>query len=152
MSEYPVLVLGTTSNLQSVTSDLHSCFMDEIEIQAPTEPQRVLMVHALSNEFLIGPGVSFTALASRTAGMVLADFRTLFSEAVIQAQQDVMSYCKELGLLTEMQQPKIGSSNSEEIYDDCHKKSNDLQKDICSAGQLRFFLQIKIASEVFLML
>ena len=48
VSQYPVLVLGTTSNIQSMTSDLRSCFSDEFEIDAPGESQRVEMLKALS--------------------------------------------------------------------------------------------------------
>jgi peroxin-6 len=49
VSQYPVLVLGTTSNIQSMTSDLRSCFLDEFEIEAPAEGQRVEMLQALSS-------------------------------------------------------------------------------------------------------
>lgn len=48
VSQYPVLVLGTTSSIQSMTSDLRSCFLDEFEIDAPGEDQRVEMLQALS--------------------------------------------------------------------------------------------------------
>lgn len=108
--------------------------MDEIEIQAPTENERVEMLNALSLGFHIGPGVSFTSLASKTAGMVLADFRKLFSEAVVQAQEDVMSYCMELGLLRELPKQDSDSPLGDEDYIECHRNSVNLQKDICSAG------------------
>lgn len=136
VSTHPVLVLGSTSSIQSMTSDLRACFLDEVDIQGPTESQRVEMLQALSSGFLVGPGVSFKALASRTAGMVLSDFCTMFSEAVIQAQDDVMTYCKGLGLLPEMEttdKDEPSGCEDKQVY---HKKAVDLQKDICSAGVL----------------
>ncbi|CAB4011687.1 peroxisome assembly factor 2-like, partial [Paramuricea clavata] len=127
VSQYPVLVLGTTSNIQSMTSDLRSCFLDEFEIEAPAEGQRVEMLQALSSAFLVGPGVSFKALASRTAGMVLADFCTMFSEAVLQAKDDIMEYLKGMQLVP----------HEENLQNwDYHQKLIELQKDVCSAGIL----------------
>jgi AAA+ superfamily predicted ATPase len=49
VSHHPVLILGTTSSIQSMTSDLRSCFLDEFEIEAPDEGQRVEMLQALSS-------------------------------------------------------------------------------------------------------
>jgi AAA+ superfamily predicted ATPase len=49
VSYHPVLILGTTSSIQSMTSDLRSCFLDEFEIEAPDEGQRVEMLQALSS-------------------------------------------------------------------------------------------------------
>ena len=48
VSPHPVLVLATTSNLQTMTSDLRSCFMDEFQIEAPSESERMEMLKGLS--------------------------------------------------------------------------------------------------------
>ncbi|XP_028398673.1 peroxisome assembly factor 2-like [Dendronephthya gigantea] len=127
VSQYPVLVLGTTSNIQNMTSDLRSCFSDEFEIDAPGEGQRVEMLKALSTGFLVGPGVSFKTLASRTAGMVLSDFCTMFSEAVLQAKDDIMGYLKEVQLI-----PPNGDAQSWGY----RNQLIEMQKDVCSAGIL----------------
>jgi hypothetical protein len=80
-----------------------------------------------STGFLVGPGVSFKALASRTAGMVLSDFCTMFSEAVLQAKDDIMEYLKDMQLVP----------REENLQNwDYHQKLIELQKDVCSAGLL----------------
>ena len=72
--------------------------------------------------YLVGPDVSFKALASRTAGMVLADFCTMFSEAVVKAQEEVMKYVKDLNLFP-------SESHNYNVNRDL-----EIQRDICSAG------------------
>ena len=49
VSPHPVLIVGTTSSIQMMTSDLRSCFLDEFEIEAPNEALRVEMLQALSS-------------------------------------------------------------------------------------------------------
>ena len=69
--------------------------------------------------------MSFKSLASRTAGMVLSDFCTMFSESVLQAKHDIMEYLKDLHLVP--QDENVQNWNY-------HQKLIELQKDICSAG------------------
>lgn len=75
--------------------------------------------------FFVGPGVCFKALASRTAGMVLSDFCAMFSEAVIQAKDEMMEYLKDKQLV-----PSDG--NLQNL--DSRQKMMEMQKDVCSAG------------------
>ena len=69
--------------------------------------------------------MSFKSLASRTAGMVLSDFCTMFSESVLQAKHDIMEYLKDLHLVP--QDENVQNWNY-------HQKLIELQNDICSAG------------------
>ena len=69
--------------------------------------------------------MSFKTLASRTAGMVLSDFCTMFSEAVLQAKNEIMEYLE--GLQMVPQEERVGDNRQYLIQ---------LQRDICSAGQL----------------
>ena len=78
-----------------------------------------------STGFYVGPDVSFKSLASRTAGMVLSDFCTMFSEAVLQAKHDIMEYLKDLHLVP----------RDENVQNwDYQQKLIELQRDVCCAG------------------
>ncbi|XP_026539880.1 peroxisome biogenesis factor 6 isoform X3 [Notechis scutatus] len=66
-TSYPVLVVGTTSKLADVPSDVQTAFLHEVKIEAPTEEQRKDMLNMLTQNFSLGKEVSLTKLAQRSA-------------------------------------------------------------------------------------
>lgn len=80
-SDWPVVVIATTSSPNDVTAEIFSCFVHELKLEAPNESERRGMLFSLAAMASVGSDVSFEKLAKRTAGLVLADFVALFSYA-----------------------------------------------------------------------
>ncbi|XP_078349662.1 peroxisomal ATPase PEX6-like [Oculina patagonica] len=80
-SDWPVVVIATSSSPDDITSDMFSCFLHELKLEAPTESERCDMLRGLARMASVGNDVSFEQVAKRTAGLVLADFVALFSHA-----------------------------------------------------------------------
>ena len=90
-SDWPVVVIATTSSPNDVTSDVFSCFIHELKLEAPSESQRRDMLSGLAAMTAVGSDVSFDQLAKRTAGLVLADFVALFSYATSVATKRLIN-------------------------------------------------------------
>lgn len=60
---------------------MYSCFLHEVKIQAPTEYERKEILEALASMGSVAHDVSFSLVAKRTAGLVLADLVALFTKA-----------------------------------------------------------------------
>lgn len=67
LNSYPVLVVGTTSKLADVPSDVQTAFLHEVKIEAPTEEQRKAILSMLTQNFSLGKEVSLTKLAQQSA-------------------------------------------------------------------------------------
>ena len=80
-TDWPVVVIATSSLPADITSDMFSCFLHEVKLEAPSESERYDMLQGLAAMACVGSDVSFEQLAKRTAGLVLADFVALFSHA-----------------------------------------------------------------------
>ncbi|XP_015682041.1 peroxisome biogenesis factor 6 [Protobothrops mucrosquamatus] len=80
-TSYPVLVVGTTSKLADVPSDVQTAFLHEVKIEAPAEEQRKAILSTLTQNFPLGKEVSLTKLAQQSAGFVLGDFCALLSHS-----------------------------------------------------------------------
>jgi len=80
-SDWPVVVIATSSSPDDITSDMFSCFLHEVKLEAPSENERYGMLCGLAAMTSVGNDVSFGQLAKRTAGLVLADLVALFSHA-----------------------------------------------------------------------
>ncbi|XP_016847023.2 peroxisome biogenesis factor 6 isoform X2 [Anolis carolinensis] len=76
---YPVLVIGTTTKLGDIPTDLQTAFLHEVKIEVPSEEERKAMLSMLTENFPLGKEVSLTKLARQTAGFVLGDFCALLS-------------------------------------------------------------------------
>ncbi|XP_032071875.1 peroxisome biogenesis factor 6 isoform X2 [Thamnophis elegans] len=104
-TSYPVLVVGTTSKLADVPSDVQTAFLHEVKIEAPTEEQRKAILSMLTQNFSLGKEVNLTKLAQQSAGFVLGDFCALLSHSSRAAY-------------TRMQNSSFpGGPNEEEEYD-----------------------------------
>ncbi|XP_042301985.1 peroxisome biogenesis factor 6 isoform X2 [Sceloporus undulatus] len=80
-TSYPLLIVGTTTKLGDVPTDLQTAFLHEVKIQAPSEEQRKAILSMLTENFSLGKEVSLTKLARQTAGFVLGDFCALLSHS-----------------------------------------------------------------------
>ncbi|XP_062979998.1 peroxisome biogenesis factor 6 isoform X2 [Elgaria multicarinata webbii] len=80
-SSYPVLVVGTTTRIGDVPTDLQTAFLHEVKIEAPSEEQRKAILSMLTENFPLGKEVSLTKLARQSAGFVLGDFCALLSHS-----------------------------------------------------------------------
>lgn len=90
-TDWPVVVIATSSLPNDITSDMYSCFLHEVKLEAPTESERYDMLCGLGGMACVGNDVSFEQLAKRTAGLVLADFVALFSYASRAATQRLLN-------------------------------------------------------------
>ena len=90
-TDWPVVVIATSSFPNDITSDMYSCFLHEVKLEAPTESERYDMLCGLGGMACVGNDVSFEQLAKRTAGLVLADFVALFSYASRAATQCLLN-------------------------------------------------------------
>ncbi|XP_028580738.2 peroxisome biogenesis factor 6 [Podarcis muralis] len=80
-TSYPVLVVGTTTRLGNVPTDLQTAFLHDLKIEAPSEEQRKAILSMLTEGLPLGKEVSLTKLARQSAGFVLGDFCTLLSHS-----------------------------------------------------------------------
>ncbi|XP_069810497.1 peroxisome biogenesis factor 6 isoform X2 [Dendropsophus ebraccatus] len=79
--DLPFLVVSTTSRLQDVPLDLHSCFLHEVSLSAPTEEQRLTILAILTASVPLSRDVDLGHLARRTAGFMVTDLCGLLSRA-----------------------------------------------------------------------
>ncbi|XP_066481058.1 peroxisome biogenesis factor 6 isoform X2 [Tiliqua scincoides] len=77
----PVVVIGTTSRLGDVSTDLQTAFLHEVKIKAPSEEQRKAILSMLTENLPLGKEISLTKLARQSAGFVLGDFCALLSHS-----------------------------------------------------------------------
>ncbi|XP_044285651.1 peroxisome biogenesis factor 6 isoform X2 [Varanus komodoensis] len=80
-SRDPVLVVGTTTRIGDVPTDLQTAFLHEVKIEAPSEEQRKAILSMLTESIPLGKEVSLTKLAQQSAGFVLGDFCALLSHS-----------------------------------------------------------------------
>lgn len=99
-SDWPVVFLATSSSPDDITSDMFSCFLHELKLEAPTESERCEMLDGLGRMASVGNDVSFEQLAKRTAGLVLADFIALFSHASNSAAKRLLNGCTDKSRFT----------------------------------------------------
>ncbi|XP_015913294.2 peroxisomal ATPase PEX6 [Parasteatoda tepidariorum] len=83
-SEWPVVVIGTTTTAK-LNSNLMPAFLHFVEMKAPTEEERSILLQDLLTVCDVGNDVSTSYLAQRTAGFVLGDLCALVSQALSNA-------------------------------------------------------------------
>ncbi|KAI5900026.1 AAA-domain-containing protein [Schizophyllum commune H4-8] len=81
VTEYPVVVVGTTSEAGQVPMGVLSCFKHEIAFEAPDEATRLAMLEVLTSDLPISPDVSIAHLAQQTAALVAANLVDLVRHA-----------------------------------------------------------------------
>ncbi|KAL1722738.1 P-loop containing nucleoside triphosphate hydrolase protein [Schizophyllum commune] len=81
VTEYPVVVVGTTSEAGQVPMGVLSCFKHEIAFEAPDEAARLATLEILTAGLPISPDVSIAHLAQQTAALVAANLKDLVRHA-----------------------------------------------------------------------
>ncbi|KZV91614.1 AAA-domain-containing protein, partial [Exidia glandulosa HHB12029] len=84
-SEFPVFVLGTTSDADKLPPSLLGCFKHEIVFQAPAEADRLAILQGLLAGRSVAPEVDIPSLATQTAALVAGDLVDLVSRAELAA-------------------------------------------------------------------
>ncbi|CAG8664974.1 1245_t:CDS:2, partial [Cetraspora pellucida] len=91
---YPVLVVGTTGDIDKVPSSVIGCFRHEIIFEAPSEAVRLEILKQLTSETPVAPDVSLTSLATQTAALVANDLVDLVARAGLAALERVENVVK----------------------------------------------------------
>ncbi|EDO48602.1 predicted protein [Nematostella vectensis] len=91
-SDWPLVVIATSSQPDSICSGIYASFLHEIKLESPSEQERLCMLQGISSVYSLAPDVNFEVLARRTAGFVLADFAALFTRATSIASARVTQY------------------------------------------------------------
>ena len=81
INNFPVIVVGVTSKAELVPGRVLSCFLHQLEMTPPTQPQRLQMLNSLSRQYHLGLEVDLATLSQSTAGYVLGDLVKLFMQA-----------------------------------------------------------------------
>ncbi|CAG8446247.1 7060_t:CDS:10 [Dentiscutata erythropus] len=91
---YPVLVVGTTGDIDKVPSSVIGCFRHEIIFEAPSETIRLEILKQLTCETPVAPDVSLSSLATQTAALVANDLVDLVARAGLAALERVENVMK----------------------------------------------------------
>ncbi|CAG8811905.1 14139_t:CDS:2, partial [Racocetra persica] len=91
---YPVLVVGTTGDIDKVPSSVIGCFRHEIIFEAPSESIRLEILKQLTSETPVAPDVSLSSLATQTAALVANDLVDLVGRAGLAALERVENVVK----------------------------------------------------------
>ncbi|CAL1290211.1 unnamed protein product [Larinioides sclopetarius] len=96
-SAWPVVVIGTTTE-RKLNSDLVSSFLHTVQMDAPTEEERSLLLQDLLTVCDVGSDVSTRFLAQRTAGFVLGDLCALVNQAIRNTYSRIRKFVNTNGL------------------------------------------------------
>ncbi|CAO3662808.1 unnamed protein product [Rhizopus stolonifer] len=86
---YPVMVIATTGDIDTLPSSVLSCFRHEMAIQAPDEKTRLQMLTNILHNSPLSPDVSLSELATQTAALVAKDLVDLVGRAGVLSLQRV---------------------------------------------------------------
>ncbi|CAG8465584.1 12000_t:CDS:10 [Ambispora gerdemannii] len=86
---HPVLVIGTTSDIEKIPASVIGCFRHQISFEAPAEPARLAILEQLTIDTPLAPDVSLSSLATQTAALVAKDLTDLIARAGIAALERV---------------------------------------------------------------
>ncbi|GBC14159.1 AAA-domain-containing protein [Rhizophagus irregularis DAOM 181602=DAOM 197198] len=86
---YPVLVVGTTGDIDKIPASVIGCFRHEIAFEAPSEPARLAILERLTSDTPLAPDVSLSSLATQTAALVPKDLVDLVARAGLASLERV---------------------------------------------------------------
>lgn len=89
--DWPILVIGTAINQKQLSNNLISAFLHSVQILAPNETERCLILEDLLTSCKVGKDVSLPYLAQRTAGFVLGDLSALVNQGIRNAYNRISS-------------------------------------------------------------
>lgn len=90
---YPVIVVGITSQPQTVSPTVRSLFLNELPLGTPNESERSKMLETLASTVPTAKHIDLDDIAKRTAGFRLGDFVSLFTLASQKAFHDTVKHC-----------------------------------------------------------
>ncbi|GAA5903296.1 AAA family ATPase peroxin 6 [Sporobolomyces salmoneus] len=90
-SSQPVIVLGTTTDIDKLPTGVIGLFKEELSIEAPGEPERLAILQNLTSSEHLAPDVSLRSLAVQTAALVANDLVDLVRRAKAAAAERVLS-------------------------------------------------------------
>lgn len=86
---YPVMVIATTGDIDTLPSSVLSCFRHEVAINAPDENARLQILHNLLHDSPLAPDISLSNLATQTAALVAKDLVDLVGRAGVLSLQRI---------------------------------------------------------------
>lgn len=86
---FPVMVIATTGDIDTLPSSVLSCFRHEISINAPDEKARLNILENLLRDSPLAPDVSLSNLATQTAALVAKDLVDLVGRAGVLSLQRI---------------------------------------------------------------
>lgn len=90
-SSQPVIVLGTTTDIDKLPTGVIGLFKEELSIDAPGEPERLAILRNLTKSEHLAPDVALRSLAVQTAALVANDLVDLVRRAKAAAAERVLS-------------------------------------------------------------
>lgn len=97
---HPVIILGTTCDIEKIPTGVLGAFKEEINIEAPGEPERHAILKSLTADLIIAPDVSLRALAVQTAALVANDLVDLVRRACSAAASRVLAVFEDASTVT----------------------------------------------------
>lgn len=84
--DYPVAVIGTTSDKDKIPEGVLGCFRHEVAIPAPDETARLSILRTVTRNLNISPDISLQALAVKSAALVATDLVNVAARARYHSQ------------------------------------------------------------------
>ncbi|XP_043971403.1 peroxisome assembly factor 2 [Gambusia affinis] len=88
-----VVVVATVCRARDLSPGIMGAFIHQVEMESPTEEQRLAMLVCLSRELHLGRDVNLERLSKLTAGFVLGDLSALLTEAGRAACRRLIHTC-----------------------------------------------------------
>lgn len=86
---FPVMVIATTGDIETLPSSVLSCFRHEVAINAPDEKTRLQILTNLLHDSPLAPDISLSNLATQTAALVAKDLVDLVGRAGVLSLQRI---------------------------------------------------------------
>lgn len=86
---FPVMVIATTGDIDTLPSSVLSCFRHEVAITAPDEKTRLQILTNLLHDSPLAPDISLSNLATQTAALVAKDLVDLVGRAGVLSLQRI---------------------------------------------------------------
>ncbi|GAA5959373.1 hypothetical protein JCM21900_000707 [Sporobolomyces salmonicolor] len=90
-SGHPVIILGTTTDVDKLPTGVLGLFKEELAVEAPGEPERLAILKNLTKGDHLAPDVALRALAVQTAALVANDLVDLVRRARAAAAERVLA-------------------------------------------------------------
>lgn len=126
---FPVMVIATTGDIDTLPSSVLSCFRHEVCMNAPDEKTRLQILTNLLHTSPLAPDISLSHLATQTAALVAKDLVDLVGRAGVLALQRIdRAIHREVSEEEDQEATAAdGSSSSATVFDSSHVTAQDIQ-------------------------